>query len=159
MVPDSQNQKCTFAFVLILLKSIILGMVAPNFYFNCSGSICAHVVEGHAIHPSQNQTATVDMDGYYDDFAWTGSNLPEFPPDVDLEEAKMYEAAHFGIPYNGQLPKFSPPRSPSPETIARRVMVSAQDQEYDESLKTDRYEPRTIIQNIFFPHVSTAQWL
>lgn len=101
-------------------------------------SMC-YTVEGHAIDANQIPSPPPNAAQTFEPQNWVPSDRPEFPPDVDLHEAEMYEAAHFGVPYNGRIPRYAPPRSPSPDTKARRVMVSNQDQEYNESLKADRY--------------------
>ncbi|GMH35432.1 hypothetical protein BSKO_03300 [Bryopsis sp. KO-2023] len=93
------------------------------------------LVEGHAISPSRIQSPPPDR--HVSDVGGT-SDSPRFPSDVNREEAEMLEAAFFGVPYNGRMTDYPPPRSPSPETKARRVIIDDQEKQYNESLQADK---------------------
>lgn len=70
----------------------------------------------------------------------------DLPEGINLEEARMLEAAMLGIPYQGRIPDFSaapPPAAAaaaalSPGTRERRNLQAEQDAAYEESLALDR---------------------
>eukprot|EP00879_Flechtneria_rotunda_P011830 GHRR01012357.1.p1 GENE.GHRR01012357.1~~GHRR01012357.1.p1 ORF type:complete len:434 (+),score=172.34 GHRR01012357.1:113-1303(+) len=78
-----------------------------------------------------------------------GSAVPdiELPEGINLEEARMLEAAMLGIPYEGSIPDFrrdevatATAAAPlSPETMEQRSLRAEQDAAYEESLALDRY--------------------
>lgn len=71
-----------------------------------------------------------------------GEPALDLPEGINVEEARMLEAAMLGIPYQGRIPDFSQPRVPaataSPETVAQRFLIEEQDQAFEESLAADR---------------------
>jgi hypothetical protein len=69
----------------------------------------------------------------------------DLPEGINLEEARMLEAAMLGIPYQGRMPDFSnaaaaaaagPPLSPG--AFEQRSLRAEQDAAYEESLALDR---------------------
>lgn len=69
------------------------------------------------------------------------SNDLDLPSDVNIEEAKMLEAAMLGVPYEGRLPSTEgrgggPP--PSAEAVERKQLRDEIDAAYEESLRLDR---------------------
>lgn len=67
----------------------------------------------------------------------------DLPAGINLEEARMLEAAMLGIPYAGRIPDFSAapaaaaPRSPG--ALEQQSIRQEQDQAYEESLALDRW--------------------
>jgi hypothetical protein len=76
----------------------------------------------------------------------SGIDLPlNLPEEINLEEARMLEAAMLGIPYAGRMPDFSGAQDAaaaaaplSPGTIEQRTLRQEQDDAYEESLALDR---------------------
>jgi hypothetical protein len=66
----------------------------------------------------------------------------DLPEGINLEEARMLEAAMLGVPYAGRIPDFSAgaaAASPlSPGTLEQHAIRREQDQAYEESLALDR---------------------
>jgi hypothetical protein len=76
-----------------------------------------------------------------------GDEPLDLPEGINLEEARMLEAAMLGIPYQGRMPDFSnaaaaaaagPPLSPG--AMEQRSLRAEQDAAYEESLALDRCE-------------------
>jgi hypothetical protein len=75
-----------------------------------------------------------------------GDEPLDLPEGINLEEARMLEAAMLGIPYQGRMPDFSnaaaaaaaagPPLSPG--AMEQRSLRAEQDAAYEESLALDR---------------------
>lgn len=67
----------------------------------------------------------------------------DLPEGINLEEARMLEAAMLGIPYAGRIPDFSAAPAPaaplSPGTLEQHAIRREQDQAYEESLALDRW--------------------
>ena len=68
---------------------------------------------------------------------------PALPDDVDVEEARMIEAAMLGVPYEPPASRASrtggvPPPPPSPRSMAARMLRQEQDDAYAASLAADR---------------------
>lgn len=58
----------------------------------------------------------------------------QLPDDVNLEEARMLEAAMLGRPYQGRIPDFAnqpPPRALSPGAASRQMLRQEQDDAYE----------------------------
>lgn len=74
----------------------------------------------------------------------------DLPEGINLEEARMLEAAMLGIPYQGRMPDFSnaaaaaagPPLSPG--AMEQRSLRAEQDAAYEESLALDRAKQESI---------------
>lgn len=69
--------------------------------------------------------------------------MPDMPSDINMEEARMLEAAMLGIPYEGRIPDFSaqsarPDQPMSPTAVAGRAVRQEQDYAYEQSLQADR---------------------
>ena len=67
-----------------------------------------------------------------------GVDLPE---GINVEEARMLEAAMLGIPYTGRMPTFGEGAAAAPvdpEARAQRALRREQDEAYEESLAADR---------------------
>lgn len=66
----------------------------------------------------------------------------DLPEGINLEEARMLEAAMLGIPYEGRIPDFSAAPAAatplSPGTLEQHAIRREQDQAYEESLALDR---------------------
>lgn len=66
----------------------------------------------------------------------------DLPEGINLEEARMLEAAMLGIPYAGRIPDFSAAPAAaaplSPGTLEQHAIRREQDQAYEESLALDR---------------------
>lgn len=66
------------------------------------------------------------------------------PADIDVEEARMLEAAILGIPYEGEIPPHRlplgtvPSASLDPAAIEQRLLRQEQDDAYEQSLQADR---------------------
>eukprot|EP00878_Enallax_costatus_P028585 GHUV01030885.1.p1 GENE.GHUV01030885.1~~GHUV01030885.1.p1 ORF type:complete len:310 (+),score=123.98 GHUV01030885.1:141-1070(+) len=75
------------------------------------------------------------------DGAAVGVSL-DLPEGINLEEARMLEAAMLGIPYQGRMPDFNAAAAAaeqlSPGTVERRSLQAEQDAAYEESLALDR---------------------
>lgn len=72
----------------------------------------------------------------------------DLPEGINLEEARMLEAAMLGIPYAGRIPDFSAAPAPaaplSPGTLEQHAIRREQDQAYEESLALDRAKQESI---------------
>lgn len=69
-----------------------------------------------------------------------GNGLSHLPDGINMEEARMLEAAMLGIPYEGRIPDFNnptPPEPVSPTVIHHRQLREEQDQAYHDSLQAD----------------------
>lgn len=66
----------------------------------------------------------------------------DLPEGINLEEARMLEAAMLGVPYAGRIPDFSASAAAatplSPGTLEQHAIRREQDQAYEESLALDR---------------------
>jgi hypothetical protein len=81
----------------------------------------------------------------------------DLPEGINLEEARMLEAAMLGIPYQGRMPDFSnaaaaaaaagPPLSPG--AMEQRSLRAEQDAAYEESLALDRCVVRQLSGHLF----------
>ena len=66
------------------------------------------------------------------------------PVDIDVEEARMLEAAMLGIPYEGEIPPHRRPlgsvssASIDPAAVEQRLLRQEQDDAYEQSLQADR---------------------
>ncbi|GBF98850.1 hypothetical protein Rsub_11454 [Raphidocelis subcapitata] len=68
-----------------------------------------------------------------------GSSLDiDLPEGVDVEEARMLEAAMLGVPYTGRIPTFSPAAPVDPGALEQRWLRREQDEAFEESLAADR---------------------
>lgn len=95
----------------------------------------------------------------------------DLPEGINLEEARMLEAAMLGIPYQGRMPDFSnaaaaaagPPLSPG--AMEQRSLRAEQDAAYEESLALDRCAALTLglclgcVVRKFHPKVRPKVWL
>lgn len=66
----------------------------------------------------------------------------DLPEGINVEEARMLEAAMLGIPYAGRMPGFGPrgpTMPPDPAAVAQRVLRQEQDDAFEESLAADRW--------------------
>lgn len=67
----------------------------------------------------------------------------DLPDGINLEEARMLEAAMWGVPYQGRMPDFNATAAAaeqlSPGVVERRSLQAEQDAAYEESLALDRY--------------------
>jgi hypothetical protein len=108
-------------------------------------------------HPAAAAAADAfaDLDAEQQGLAAVGVALPrgdaaaaavdeplDLPAGINLEEARMLEAAMLGIPYAGRLPDFSAAPAAatplSPGTLEQHAIRREQDQAYEESLALDR---------------------
>ncbi|KAK9842580.1 hypothetical protein WJX81_007176 [Elliptochloris bilobata] len=66
----------------------------------------------------------------------------DMPADINLEEARMLEAAMLGVPYEGRMPDYGAPAAPpapvAPDVAAHRDLRREQDDAYQASLRADR---------------------
>eukprot|EP00873_Tetraselmis_striata_P022549 jgi/Tetstr1/442813/TSEL_030897.t1 len=68
-------------------------------------------------------------------------DIPDLPDGINLEEARMLEAAMLGTVYTGRMPDFSnlPPEVPAdPAVMEQRLLREEQDAAYHASLAADR---------------------
>lgn len=67
----------------------------------------------------------------------------DLPEGINIEEARMLEAAMLGVPYAGRIPDFAAgggaPAPLSPTTLEQHAIRREQDQAYEESLALDRW--------------------
>ncbi|KAL0025751.1 hypothetical protein WJX77_008951 [Trebouxia sp. C0004] len=75
--------------------------------------------------------------------AHSSAAMPDMPSDINVEEARMLEAAMLGIPYEGRIPDFTaqpakPDQPMSPTAVAGRAVRQEQDYAYEQSLQADR---------------------
>lgn len=74
---------------------------------------------------------------------WVIDDIPALPDGINVEEAKMLEAAFLGIPYEGPV-QHSNPQPVSPTSIALQNLRQEQDEAYEESLRADRAKAEAV---------------
>ncbi len=80
-----------------------------------------------------------------------GTPSLDLPDGINVEEARMLEAAMLGVPYSGRMPDFAREAAErearevaglaavDPNVAEQRLLVSEQDAAYEESLALDRW--------------------
>lgn len=74
----------------------------------------------------------------------TGADDIQLPDGINEEEARMLEAAMFGVPYAGKIPDFSNVAPVSGEVMEQRRINSNIDDAYAESLRADREKAEAV---------------
>ena len=74
----------------------------------------------------------------------TGADDIQLPDGINEEEARMLEAAMFGVPYAGKIPEFSNVAPVSGEVMEQRHINRDIDDAYAESLRADREKAEAV---------------